>query len=116
MQIIIIPASKDVPIFVQYDDLDLTDPDNEARAVAHALNRTAQISVEPDPERVLADIQAGLDLDAFYSPDELAELEDELKESKPENIHNTLQRLLNIIVETEEDSGSIRIDVDDAKL
>ena len=35
------------------------------------------------------------------------ELEDELKESKPGNIHNTLQRLLNIIVETEEQTHSV---------
>lgn len=77
-EIVIVPASSDVPVFVQYDDLDLTDPDNPARAVAHALNRVAQVSVEVDPERVLTDIQAGLDLDAFYSPDELAELEEEL--------------------------------------
>lgn len=36
-----------------------------------------------------------------------AELEDELKQSKPENIHHTLQRLENIIVETEKQTHSV---------
>ena len=41
----IIVKAKDgsVPIYVQYDDLDLSDPDNKARRVAFDLNRIGQL-------------------------------------------------------------------------
>jgi len=63
--------------------------------------------VNPDPKGSETDVVDSLKGVFQHFLTSTTELEDELKESKPENIHNTLQRLLNIIVETEEQTHSV---------
>ena len=62
------------PVIVIRDDLDLSDPGGKAQAMAIADNRVGQVSLEWNPD-VLAELQTdGVDLEAFWFEDELAEL------------------------------------------
>jgi site-specific DNA-methyltransferase (adenine-specific) len=70
----IIKADPNKPVFLQYDDLDLTDPDNPARELSVALNRSAQVGISFDPE-ILAEYQlAEVDLSDWFKADELDEM------------------------------------------
>ena len=72
-------------IAVQRDDLDLT-RDARAQALAVADNRVGELDLEWDPA-VLAQLKAdGLDLDAFWTPEEFAALiGDALTDAREEN-------------------------------
>lgn len=61
-------------IAVQRTDLDLSDPTGTARKLAYYDNRASQVGLEWDAEQVLADITAGVDLDAMFSQREIDEL------------------------------------------
>ena len=61
-------------IAVQRVDLDLSDPTGTARKLAYYDNRASQVGLEWDAEQVLADITAGVDLEAMFRQDELDEL------------------------------------------
>ena len=61
-------------IAVQRTDLDLSDPTGTARKLAYYDNRASQVGLEWDAEQVLADITAGVDLEAMFRQDELDEL------------------------------------------
>jgi DNA modification methylase len=56
---------------VQREDLDLADDDSGAREMAFADNRVGEVDLSWDPEQILADINAGVDLGQFWSGDEL---------------------------------------------
>jgi DNA modification methylase len=70
-EVVIVKADPGKQYYLQFDDLDLTDPDNPARELAYQANRSAQVSIDFDPEQILADINAGVDLGQFWSGDEL---------------------------------------------
>ena len=59
-------------VAVQRTDLDLDS--KEARELAYADNRVGQLDLDFDPEQILADLNAGVDLSAFWRQDELAAL------------------------------------------
>ena len=60
----IVHVRKDIP----------TADDPRARRLGHAANRVAQINLDFDPSVILADIEAGVNLDALWRPDELEAL------------------------------------------
>lgn len=73
-EVLVIKADPAIPVFLQYDDLELADPENPARQVSIALNRTAQVSIDFDPQ-VLADLdQAIPDIGAWFDQDEFKAL------------------------------------------
>jgi hypothetical protein len=70
--VIIVPTNGRQLVAVQRTDLDLDS--KEARELAYADNRVGQLDLDFDPEQILADIGAGVDLSAFWKQDELDEL------------------------------------------
>src|SRR5690554_6822138 len=68
-------------VVVKRNDLDLTNGDERARLLAYYDNRASQVGLEWDAGQLIADLEAGIDLTAMFSDDELAgivggELED----------------------------------------
>jgi hypothetical protein len=59
-------------VAVQRDDLDL-EQDKAARELAYADNRVGQLDLEWDIDNILADMEAGVDLSAFFDTDALTE-------------------------------------------
>lgn len=70
--VIIVKTDGKQLVAVQRTDLDLNS--KEARELAYADNRVAELDLSFDPERVLADIGAGVDLSGLWRDDELEEL------------------------------------------
>ena len=69
---IIVDVDGTKPVYLRRNDLSLTDPnDTRARELAYALNRVAQVSIDFDPEQVLADLNADIDLSGLFKEDEL---------------------------------------------
>lgn len=66
---IVIDTDGTRPIFVRRSDLDLTTP--EGREAAIALNRTAQVGIEFDPDVLNAVLADGVDLGDWFKTDEL---------------------------------------------
>ena len=60
-------------VAVQRDDLDL-EQDKAARELAYADNRVGQLDLDFDVALMLQDIEAGVNLDALWQPDELEAL------------------------------------------
>ena len=67
--VIIVQTDGRQLVAVQRTDLDLDS--KEARELAYADNRVAELDLSFDPEQMLADLQAGVDLSAFWRQDEL---------------------------------------------
>ena len=71
---IIIPISKDdtgKPVYLQYEDLDLEDPENIAHALGVYVNRTAQLSIDMDGSKLSALKDRGsIDLTHIFKRDE----------------------------------------------
>ena len=61
-------------VVVQREDLDLEDVRGLARRMAYLDNRSSETGLEWSPEQLLADINAGMDLEGLWSGDELDEL------------------------------------------
>lgn len=63
-------------VVVQRDDLDLMDddPNNKARRLAYRDNRVAELDLQWSPEQLLADVNAGMDLSALFTDEELQRL------------------------------------------
>jgi DNA modification methylase len=77
--ILIVRTDGSQLVAVQRTDLDLTDDENPARALAYADNRVGELDLAWDAERLLADLNAGLELPSSIFQDyELAELLGEL--------------------------------------
>ena len=70
--VIIVQTDGRQLVAVQRTDLDLDS--KEARELAYADNRVAELDLSFDPEQLLADLQAGVDLAQFWRQDELDEL------------------------------------------
>lgn len=70
-------------VVTQRADMDLADndPNNLARKYAYYDNRTSEVSLDWDPEQILADINSGLDFKAMFRDDELVELVNQVGEA-----------------------------------
>lgn len=75
--VIVVQTDGRQVVAVQRTDLDLDS--NEARELAYADNRVGQLDLDFSPEQILADLQAGVNLDQFWRKDELDELLAEIK-------------------------------------
>ena len=76
-EVVIVRTTGDQLVAVQREDLDLSSPDesgDKARQMAYADNRVAQVSLKFDPKQIVKDVTAGVVLDDFFTPMELAEL------------------------------------------
>ena len=71
--VIVVQTDGKKLVAVQRTDLDLADG-GMARALAYADNRVGEVSLDWDPEQLLADVNAGVDLEGLFREDELAEL------------------------------------------
>lgn len=74
---IVIEVDGKSPVFIKRDDIDLTTP--EGRRLAYTLNRSAQISIEFDPEQVATDLAEGINLDGLFYENEIANLFSDLE-------------------------------------
>lgn len=84
--IVIIDADPSKPIYIRYRDLDLDDPENPARELSIALNRTAELSIDWDEEELAKMLVDGLDVSDWFHDNELVDMFEELVddiESKP---------------------------------
>ena len=79
--VIVVQTDGRQVVAVQRTDLDLDS--NEARELAYADNRVGQLDLDFDPAQILADLNAGVNLDQFWRKDELDEL---LADLQPKNI------------------------------
>ena len=70
-EIQIVKADPKIPVFLQFDDLDLEDPGNPAREIGLALNRIAQVSIDFDPDVLAALAGEGVPLEEMFSEKEL---------------------------------------------
>ena len=62
-------------VVVRRNDLDLTDPnDRKARKLSYYDNRAGELGLEWDAEKILADLDAGLDLEGIFDNWELDQL------------------------------------------
>jgi len=73
-EIQIVDAKPGVPVFLRYNDLDLTDPDNPAREISIGLNRAAQVGIKMDPATLKAHSLKGVDLSHWYNGDEIGQI------------------------------------------
>lgn len=86
---IVIEVDGKKPVFIKRSDIDLST--KEGRKLAYYLNRTAQVSIDWDPERLLADVNAGVELGNLFRDDELAGLlgdllKDEIPKDSPPQV------------------------------
>lgn len=77
--VIVVQTDGRQVVAVQRTDLDLDS--NEARELAYADNRVGQLDLDFDPEQILADIGAGIDLSLMWRQDELDALLGDLVEA-----------------------------------
>lgn len=71
--VVIVPTWGDTLVVTQRMDLDLEE-DAIARELAWADNRVQEVSYTPDIENLQIDIDAGVELDPYWTPGELTEL------------------------------------------
>ena len=74
--VIIVQTDGRQLVAVQRTDLDIDSP--EGRGLAYADNRVGELDLSFDAAQIMADVQAGLDLSAFWRQDELDALLNEL--------------------------------------
>lgn len=67
----IVKGDPSRPLFVQYDDLDLSDPANPARELQVALHRSAVTSFKEDPDALVSALEQGLDVSDWYQTAEI---------------------------------------------
>ena len=70
--VIVVQTDGKQIVAVQRTDLDIDSA--EGRGLAYADNRVGELSLEWDAEQVLADLDAGMDLSAFWRQDKLDEM------------------------------------------
>jgi len=71
--VLVIPTDGKTLVAVQRTDLDL-EKDAAARELAYADNRIGIIDFDLDVQKLAEDLSAGINLDAFWKPEELEEL------------------------------------------
>lgn len=74
-------------VVVQRTDLDL-DSDPAARELAYMDNRAGQLGLVWDADRILSDAQAGVDLSALFTPDEITALVDDVVKQDKRNLQD----------------------------
>lgn len=72
-------------VVVQRTDLDLEDGEGKARRLAYLDNRSGQIGLDWDVERIVSDLEGGVDLGDLWTDDELVELLGDLVGEPPED-------------------------------
>jgi DNA modification methylase len=65
LQVRIVKAERGELIAVQREDLDLNDPNGEARRLAYLDNRVGELDLEWDAEQIAEDAASGLDFDGI---------------------------------------------------
>ena len=80
--VIVVETDGSQLVAVKRTDLDLNNGD-KARELAYADNRVGQINLDFDAEQILADIDAGIDLSAFWQEDEIAEILAGIEQPEP---------------------------------
>lgn len=70
---IVVKTRGDKLVVVQREDLDLYE-DETARQLAYADNRAGEMGLDWNIEQMVADLDAGLDLDSIFGDDELKEM------------------------------------------
>jgi hypothetical protein len=70
----IVKADPTKPVYLQFDDLDLTEDGNPARELQVALHRSAVESWTVDAEALLAHMQTGVEVDDWFHQNELDQL------------------------------------------
>ena len=71
---IVIETDGHTPIVVKRTDWRLSDKASAARRYAYADNRVAEVDLEWDADSLKADMAEGVDLSAWFTPDELTDL------------------------------------------
>ena len=69
--VLIVRTRGDQLVAVMREDLDLDDPEGQARQLAYADNRTGQVSLEWDAGVLAADLEQGVDLGDWFTAFEL---------------------------------------------
>lgn len=69
-----VETDGDAVIVHKRRDWNLDDPKGPARRYAYRDNRSSEISLQWNPEQLLADMNAGVDLEALFGKQDLAEL------------------------------------------
>ena len=72
-EVMIVPSDGTFLVAVQRTDLDL-DTDPEARALAYADNRVAELDLDWDPDMLMEDVNRGVDLGGYFHADEIDRL------------------------------------------
>lgn len=62
-------------VVVKRTDLDLSDGDDRARRLAYLDNRVAELDLDWQPEQLLADLEAGIDLEGIFYDWEIEQLQ-----------------------------------------
>lgn len=83
-EIEVVRTHGDKLVVVQREDLDLSDDTGAARKLAYYDNRAGEVGLQWDTERLLADLNAGVDLSGMFREDELDALLGDLKEADDE--------------------------------
>ncbi len=106
---VIIDVDGTKPVYLRRGDLSLTDPnDTRARELAYALNRVPQVSIDFNPEQVLADLKSGVDLSGLFREDELSEILGELgKDEEQESPEPAIDRAEELQQEYGTESGQL---------
>jgi len=89
---IILDVDGSQPVYIRRNDLDLTDDDTRAKELAYALNRVPQVSIDFNPEQVLADITAGTDLRKWFEKDEIDNLLADLKQEPLKDVEPQIDK------------------------
>ncbi|HNT74384.1 MAG TPA: hypothetical protein PKH77_05125 [Anaerolineae bacterium] len=75
----VVKTRGDKLVVVQREDLDLEEDGGLARALSIADNRTAELNLAWDAQAIVAEVDAGLDLSAFFYERELEQLTGEAR-------------------------------------
>ena len=81
--VVIVEADPNKQYYLKFKDLNLADDDNPAREIASLANRTAQVSIEFNPEQVMTDMAAGLDLSSMFFENEIEEIRADFLKEEP---------------------------------
>jgi hypothetical protein len=88
---IILDVDGTRPVYLRRKDLDLDDPqDDRARQLAYFLNRSQEVSLRWNTSQVIADIEAGVDLNAMFNESEVATMYDKLAKAATDAIDTAM--------------------------
>lgn len=89
-KLVIVDTDGDTIVATRRTDYDLDDPHGQARQMAYADNRAATVSIDIDPERVVLDFDAGVELGDWFQDFELAEFG--IGDDPPEDVAPQIDR------------------------